>query len=609
MSISKFFRNGQRTQATRRKDSTGARPVARLGLETLEARDTPTGVVNISFANNAITLTGDGNVTGNNVTMTATGDDTNNNSQFTFTSGAGTQFSVNGGPLQASVDTANVNGFFFPNNGSTKLNANFGAGNDTFNYNGAESANIFVRWFGDITVNSGAGNDTVQLYSSFGKNFAVNTGAGNDSLNVLSGAIVGGTPYNGGASGAFTATLGTGTDYVDLGISTNKNVTVNASDADDQIFANYTSRIGGSLLINVATTPVPGTTIIGIGNGTGGAAGITSIADDLIIKNGNNRITLFLGLAFQPLNVGRNLTVVSGSDAVTGSLYNLSAVNVGKAISVTGGTGLDRLNNGSLNSGTSMTFNMGNGGNGAGDNVGTLNVGGNLVMNYGSGNDNIFIPYADVGGSTTINAGVGQDTINLSALYSGTTFAYNGGEGGNGGIGNPDLINLPSNKGNVTITSGGGNDAFTISGLLLKNLTVSTGSGSDTVNLNGTTVLGNLAVTTGLGDDTVNAAGLLILGSTSILTGGGSDTLNMTGTSRYHLKVTINLGGTGTDDDMLFIAPANVGEEMLLLKGLAVVSGLGNDILNGGNGGGIVMVHNGLSLPNNFNYGNNFFSL
>lgn len=601
MSIFRLFRNSRNNPTADQR--------VRLGLERLEARDNPTGVVNISFANNAITLTGDGNATGNNVTMTATGNDTNNNSQFTFTSGAGTQFSVNGGPLQASVDTANVGGFFFPNNGSTKLIANFGAGNDTFFYDGAENSTIFVRAFGDISVNTGAGGDVILLYSMFGKNVAVNTGSSSDSLLVKSGGIVGGTPYNGGASGSFTATLGTGSDFVDMAISTNKNVSINAADAGDQIYANYTSRIGGSLLINVASTPVPGTTVVGIGNGTGGAAGVSKIADDLIIKNGNNSISLSLGAANQPLNIGRNLQVTSGSDTVIGSVYNLTSVNVGKAISVTGGAGIDRLNNGSLNSGTSMTFNMGNGGNGAGDVVGSLNVGSNLVMNYGSGNDIISIGYADVGGSTTINAGAGLDTLSTQFIYSGTTFAYNGGEGGNGGIGNPDVINLSSCKGNVTITSGGGNDAFIIAGQLLKNLTVSTGSGNDTVNLNEIIVLGNLAVTTGLGDDTVNAAGLLILGSTSILTGGGSDTLSMNGTSSYHLRVTINLGGAGTDNDTLSIAPANAGEELLMLKGLSVVSGLGSDILNGGNGAGILMVHNGLSLPNNFNYGNNFFAL
>jgi len=117
MKLSKLLRNYQPTPSSTRR--------ARLEVQTLERRENPAGVVNVTFTGSVITLTGDGNPAGNNVQVSATGNDTTpNTSHFLFTGQLGTQFTVNGGAVQGDFDTSTVAGFAFPNNGTTKLNVN-----------------------------------------------------------------------------------------------------------------------------------------------------------------------------------------------------------------------------------------------------------------------------------------------------------------------------------------------------------------------------------------------------------------------------------------------------------------------------------------------------
>lgn len=100
-----------------------------------------------------------------------------------------------------------------------------------------------------------------------------------------------------------------------------------------------------------------------------------------------------------------------------------------------------------------------------------------------------------------------------------------------------------------------------------------------------------------------------MFGATQLLTGGGSDTLTLSGASRYQARVWINMAGAGADNDTLAITPAVEGEEMLMLKGLSVVSGPGLDVLNGGNGAGILRVHNGVAAPLTLIRGVNFLTV
>lgn len=117
--------------------------------------------------------------------MKTTGDDTVVGPyHFKFESQNVTQFSVNGGTPQGDFDTSAINGFNFPNNGTTKLVVKMGGGADSFSYSGrsAVSDTIYERWFGDVTLDVGAGNNEVWMEAFIARNYTASMGAGDDLL-------------------------------------------------------------------------------------------------------------------------------------------------------------------------------------------------------------------------------------------------------------------------------------------------------------------------------------------------------------------------------------------------------------------------------------------
>ena len=378
----------------------------RLGLERLEERETPAGVVTLSYLNNVITFTGDGNPTGNEVRVTAL-----STTRFQIDGLNSTTFFIAGaGNVGGSIDTGKLPGgappFAFPDNGTTALKVNFTGGPDRFEYDGTginptpPPANLLPPvGFGDVTLNMGAGNDTVVLRQFVAKNVIINstapTGAAtdNDTFTILAGGVYDFdgnlTPetYQGGLRGSLTVNGATGSDTVNVAARVGVNVVGKFTDANDSFVIRGESRIGG--FVTVTETP---TAALGIN--TFSIAENTQIAKYVTLTNTNNAIAATVTNS----TIGGNLTLTSGS-GLLGSTFDITNALIGGIASVTGGTLQDLVNVQNVGVGKDLKLTMGNGGNGTGDTINNLTIAGSVIVNYGTGNDTLSVTNSTIAGN------------------------------------------------------------------------------------------------------------------------------------------------------------------------------------------------------------------
>jgi hypothetical protein len=625
-----------------------------LALERLEERETPAGVVTLSLLNNTFTFTGDNDPGGNEVKVTALALD-----RFRIDGLNGTTFNVAGiGNIGATFDTGapppGIAPIALPNNGTTGIKATFLGNADRFEFDGTgvnpipSGPPFFFNLlppvgFGDVTLNMGAGNDTVILRQFVAKSVTINSTApvgantDNDTVTVLAGGLfdfdLDLTPetYLGGMRGNLTVNGQTGNDTINIAARVAGNVVATLKDANDSFTIRGESRIGGAVTVTETPTAV-------LGSNTFSIAENTLIGKGVTLTNTNN------GVAATVVNstIGGDLKLTSGS-GLLGSTFDLTNLTVAGALTVVGGTLQDIVNGQNLTIGKNVTLTMGNGGNGAGDNFSNATIAGGLTATYGTGNDVLTVQNSTVAGnlvvtggegqdrftglnlgvgkaltmtmgnggngagdtlvntqvsgavtinygatagddtlsiqgstfatSATINAGAGLDRFTMQNTIVGLNFAYTGGAGGNGGNPLPDLISGVTVGGTFKVTYGAGNEELQFNNnRVTLAATFVGGNGNDRFDIADSSFLAALAVTGGIGTDTINASNLTVVTTTMLTTSGGNDFVNISQSGRYHGKVTINTGGTGTDFDNITIQ-ATAGNEVAFLGGLTIITG------------------------------------
>lgn len=554
----------------------------RLGLERLEERETPAGVVALSLASNTLTFTGDGDAAGNEVRITAL-----STTQFLIEGLSGTTFTVGGVNIGATIDTGNpplgVPAFPFPNDGTTAIKATFTGGRDRFEFDGSNvnptpnPSNVLPPvGFGVVTLNMGAGNDTVILRQFVAKSVTVNStltaGTDNDLVQVLAGGIFDFngdlTPetYLGGIRTTLIVNGQAGNDTVNIAARIAGNVTGTFRDAGDTFTIQGASRVGGAVTVTESPTTVLGTNTFSITENS-------QIAKNVTVTNLNNA----LNASVNDATVGGSLTLRAGS-GLGGSNFSLNNTDVGSQLSLTGGTGADTVTAINVNTGRNLLLNMGNGGN-AGDSLIGVNVGGSMTVTYGTGNDSISVQNTNVAGSLTVNGGEGIDTFFGNDLKVGLTLSLRMGNGGNGGGG--DFLSNVTTGGGLTVIYGAssGDDLLQVqNSTIAGTASVNAGAGLDRFNLSdsnfnrGFSYIGGLGGNGGIVAPDV-VADVFVAGTFRVTYGAGNEELQMS-TSTISGAATI-LGANGNDVFSLNFVK--------FLSSLAITGGIGVDAINAAN--------------------------
>ena len=305
---------------------------------------------------------------------------------------------------------------------------------------------IYNSGFSRVSMNAGAGNDTVKNYGQYALIFG---GAGNDSI------------YNSGRYSTINA--GTGNDTISIDA---RNVTVDylTGDGNDKIYgfdsddvlnisgAWSSLRSGSDLVLTVGTGKL---TLVG---GANRSVNIKSNFRNQTASNasvsgssGDDIISVAAG--------ARNVTVGYNSGNGNDQIYGLGGTNV---LNITDGT-----INSTLRSGSNIIINMNNGqsislmgvGNRSVDLIRTRSVSrSNVTFNGGMYKDVINNTYSNVkinggtaddsiyssGNNVSLYGGAGNDVISVSASSRNATIGYKNGEGNDKvfGLDSNDFVNI-----------------------------------------------------------------------------------------------------------------------------------------------------------------------
>jgi hypothetical protein len=287
-------------------------------------------------------LTVNGGTGSTTVNVSDTGDSAVSTSTLSGTTLTSTAFAAGGSLSYSSITTLNVSmgrgGNTFTVAGTvpgTTTTVNSGTGNDTVNLTGTSSS---------LTVNTQAGTDTVNV-QSIGAPASINAGGGNDAINVFSSALANGGTLS-GIAGLLTVNGGSGSTTVnvsDTGDRTASTSTLSATTLTSTAFAaggglSYSSiatlnvslggggGAGNSLKVTVpAGQDLPGTTSI-----VGGSAGKDQLSGNWA-TNFNGTFNL-QGFASASVTIGSNFNG-SMTDQNPGEI---SSIRIGGSLTSTG---------------------------------------------------------------------------------------------------------------------------------------------------------------------------------------------------------------------------------------------------------------------------------
>ena len=320
--------------------------------------------------------------------------------------------------------------------------------------------------------------------TTFNGNFFFNGGNGNDSVTIAGGKMLGNVTFQGGL----------GDDFAQFNADGNT-IGGNALFVDQA--GNDKLDISGTVLGSVTAN---GANLITVG-GTGAAAGI-----------------------------GGNATFTNTGDgfAVSFKTINAPAVNFGKDLTVTTGSGAD-----------SVTFGT----------AGTATVGGRATFNLGEGaNTFTTVATASFNGNFSLSGGAAVDTVTIDAtsVFNGN-FTTNLGDGDN--VYNTNTAFTVA--GNATLNAGNGVNGMLGFGNVAGDLSINFGSGANNFTIN-RTVGGNANINLGNGNNvTVFAAGTSSVGGTvHYRSGNGNNLLQFNQTQTYLLDVVFGNG----DDTLASVA-------------------------------------------------------
>jgi len=382
----------------------------------------------------------------------------------------------------------------------------------------------------DLTVNTGSGNDTVNVSASDDTDeLAVNTGAGDDSLTI-------GDSFNNSSAttvgDVFAGGDGTDTITVDADI-----VDTTAGDSADTNDAAWTGAAAASTFSGMSgfeilalddldnSSAADTVTVAAISADINTVHVLDATAESLTVNFAAGSSTVGIKGAISATDT---LTVTAAGTGTSDSLTIANAKtagDIGSATSVIATTGFETV---TLNTGSYSTA--------AAQNVNTLSVGATGVLNITGSNGLTTagaitaktINAADAGAitmgaattATTVSTGSKADTI----VTGNSATTVNAGAGDDSITGGTGADTLNGDAGDDTITGSGGND------------TLAGGDGDDTI----TGGAGNDTITGGEGDDTITTAA----GNDNVDGGAGDDTITVAGNLAYEDTIA---GGEGTD--------------------------------------------------------------
>jgi hypothetical protein len=448
-----------------------------------------------TVANISALLTVDGESGVDTLNLDNIGDSTANLGTLTSTqlTGLGMASGISYGSLEALViglgsgdDTFTIASTLL---GTTNLNTNGGADKVTV-----------LTTSSVTTVNTGAGNDTinvgdlVQKVNSIRALLSVNGGLGTDTLNVVNNAD----------STANTGTM-TSTQLTGLGMASGINY--------GGLEALLIGLGSGADTFSIASTQLGTTTNLNTGAGND-----TINVGDLVKKV--NSIGGLLTINGESGADTLNVANTGDSTAETGNLTSTQLTGLGMAsgigISYGGlealviglGSGVDTFSIASTQFGTTTNLNT----NGGADKVTVLTTSSVTTVNTGDGNDTITVgdlvqKVNSISALLSVNGGLGTDTLNVVNTGDSTVNTGNLTSTQITGLGMASGISYGSLEA-LVIGLGSGDDTFSIASTQLGTTTnLNTNGGADKV-----TVLTTSSVTTvntGAGNDTINVGDLV----------------------------------------------------------------------------------------------------
>jgi hypothetical protein len=464
-----------------------------LRLETLETRETPAGgIVTASIALGSLTLKGDGVLAGNHIELYETDQP-----------GLYDLYGVNGTLVRlgtAGSPTPVIRNLAFNKN----ILATFGTGNDY----AAFYLNKSWTQIDDITLNMGAGNDTVGVGGARARNLTVNQAApasnsgltDNDQIGIYAGGGVVYTQY--GFRGNVTLNNMAGSDRVSLGLSAAGNVVVNASGGGDTIELAACS-IGGSLKISESGSSTNSPTIVQFDLPV-------NIGRDLAIQLASASAIALFGVT-----VGGNVNVSARATPPNQAGFYWHAVHVGGSLSITLGGERDVIR------------------------LSHVRTGKNLTIQTGQGGDSVDLVDLVVGGMASISTGAVPAGSEFAATYISFSGTNRIGNDLRIGMGTPtpgaynsfamyDMDGECFIGGHLSVIGSAGTDYVTLFRCYVCGTTViDVGIGDDGINVGYSTFHNDVTARLGAGDDHYVAEATDFMGNLNLNFGAGLDALRI----------------------------------------------------------------------------------
>lgn len=547
----------------------------RSSLELLESRIAPAGLVKVTVTAGVLNLEGD--AAANDLTI-----DTTYPGLLTITGNNGTMISF----ANVTDVSAHVN---VP---VTALTGDLGADSDVLTLN-------YLNLTKGVTLTDSVGNNSFSFTDlRLGGDLSVTTGAGDDSISLVGNIL------------------------------TAKAVKLNAGDGTNQVFLNasdfnaasvtYTGGVGADTVTKntVGEIAIAGPITLTMG---AGANDVEFTAGTLIAKGPVNiqhdthstgTSTTNLSPYIAQYKSTLTISYVDGTNATTvGASYDVSTSGL---LKITGGSGPDTItmNGGNINYAAAVNIAGGDG-----DDVITFagsiaTYGAGVSVTGGAGTNSLAVQPTSLAAKTLTYVGGGDNdnvTMNGSAAGFSGLVSINLGDGVNSLANyNYDFFN-----GGLSVTGGGGVDTVTFGGYITaKSITLRLGDGADVLNHNGSYLtvsgladygmgdgansiggyfysanyLGGLKVTGGIGDDTlsISAYNLILAKGATFDGGGGTNSLALNATfleSASDLSFTNGVHGAGTSS--VTVSAASI----LLHKGVTAKFGDGAEsfTITGGN--------------------------
>jgi hypothetical protein len=474
---------------------TRTRRCRHLALESLEARDTPAGVVDVTFLGGSLTLVGDETANG-----IAFGRDAGASVRLVISATDGnTTFRLNGLTPQASVTLpAAVTG---------DITIRAGAGNDSVLFRD-------VSVPGSLRIFGGEGDNTLTVRDSLnvGQNLTVINGSGYDQMSILASAggqqsqgrlDVGGKATINNQAGGSAFVCEAGARLKASSLSWTNGEGFDRTDLLGEIVATGGLSIrngpGGSLLQGGFSTDIKVDGGLSVTSGTG--IDTITLVDAYRIKAGS-------------------ISIRQGPDRSETTLAGSREFHVGGNLAVVGGPAFDRVQVGTSSMPTV--------------------VDGNVQINLGAGGSdvNLYGSTVTVNGGIGVRAGTGQDAVTISSDAAGP-------------VGKSVAVSLGSGDNQSVYVAG-----LTIAGSLrVGTAALPTAGPGDVVNVIAVTVGLRSTITTGAASDQVGLSDCVFTGSILVSTGAGQDLVGINatgipGTIQFNAPVTVL---TGDGDDSIVV--------------------------------------------------------